>query len=251
MDISGIILCDRYAYPPNSLHLCGPDKQANLLYFCTTGNIDKGNLEILSKFNTLYPYLSLIAKENNLSDPFAKKVVEAYWLGNRFLDRVKIRSLAGHLADKLLLKKKLPRKNFTKLLDKLPLGLLPNHAFHVMNIYKRSGNIDDNFNLQTMNACLINFGRVVKILLDSLIIKTRPLIMSSQKMEFGDTVKRKILFQAKKDSLARDLKPGDYISYHWGYFCEKLTVVKLHNLIYYTNLSLSLANKTIHDSSLI
>src|SRR4030066_1148164 len=100
-NFDGVFTCSRYAYPPNSLPLCGPAKQNDLKWYSSTGETDSGTKEILSDFSTLYPYLSLIAYENSIRSPFSYKVIEAYWLGNNLLCAVAPRSFARFLNDTL------------------------------------------------------------------------------------------------------------------------------------------------------
>ena len=96
MDLKGLALCSRYSYPPNSLSLCGPDKKKDLNWYSIYQQTDKGTLEILSQFSTLYPYLTLIAQENKIKDPFNQKVVEAYWIGNNLLHKIPVKSFVTH-----------------------------------------------------------------------------------------------------------------------------------------------------------
>lgn len=245
MNIIGLISCARYAYPPSSLSLCGPDskeKQRDLKFYATQQKQDKGTPEILSQFSTLYPYLSFIAYENNIRDPFDRRVVEAYWLGNKLLDSISISKFSTYLKDTLRLKKKIENKYLDLLLGKLLKGGLPHHAFHVLNVYKRTGNIDSLHILDTMEACLINWGKVEKILPESIVVETKPLRLENDKVTFGQSIKKSIMLQGEKDIFMTKLQVGDWISYHWGYFCQKLTLVQFQNLIYYTKLSLTLAN---------
>ena len=46
-----------------------------------------------------------------------------------------------------------------------------------------------------------------------------------------------------KDKLLINLKPDDIISYHWGMLCQKISLNQAKLLNYYTNLSLTTANK--------
>lgn len=239
MSINGLLSCARFAYPPNSLSLCGPLNKKNYLkWYTATGQIDTGAKEILSVFSTLYPYLSLIAHENNIKDPFDKRVVEAYWLGNSLLNKIDIKKFAHHLKDGLQLKKKITGKNLGQLLTKLSYRALPNHAFHVFNVYKRTGNNESLHTLGTMDACLINWGRVEKIFPNSLLIKTKPLCFSGNKIAWGGPIQRTVSIEARDEII----QPDDWITYHWGMYCQILTQAQLKNLVYYTNLSLSLAN---------
>ena len=86
-DQKGISTCARYAFAPNWFHYCGPEKQKDLKAYIQEQRFRSGITDILHHFETLYPYLLLIASENHLNDPFDRRVVEAYWIGNRFLSR--------------------------------------------------------------------------------------------------------------------------------------------------------------------
>lgn len=242
MNQNGLALCSRFAYPPNSLSLCGPNKQKNLKWYTETAKIDKGTSEILSKFTTLFPYLTLIAVENNIRDPFSIKVVEAYWLGNNLLNIVRKQKYIHTLSDNIGLRKKLKGKNLESVFQKVISGGLPHHSYHVLNIYKRTGHLDINHTIETMDACIINWGKIVKINIGSLVIKTKPLRIVGNKLAFDKPLMRKIIAQGDKDLSFSKLKVGDWISYHWGYFCQKLNSYQLHNLTYYTNISIAFAN---------
>ena len=132
------------------------------------------------------------------------------------------------------------RRIFTKLTH----GALPHHSFHVLNIYKRTGHFDIVHVIETMDACLINWGKIKKIIPTAIIIETCPLKRISDKFGYGKAILRTIMPQGENDVLFHSLQPNDWISYHWGYFCQKLNQRQLRNLIYYTNLSVDLANKT-------
>lgn len=245
MDIPGLALCSRYSYPPNSLSLCGPDKkckQTDLAFYSSIQTPDRGNLEILSQFSTLYPYLQTIANDNNIADPFDIKVIEAYWLGNKLLENVKLKSLEHVYDEKLSLKKKLNRTSLDKIFSKLSRGALVHHSFHVLNIYTRTGKAETPHTVKTMDACIINCGKIVSINKNSLVVETKPLTIVDYQICFGAGKLRTIMFQGNRDILAKDLKEGDWVSYHWGIFCEKLNRVKLENLRYYTKLSIVFAN---------
>ncbi len=242
MNLAGLALCSRFSYPPNSLSLCGPDKKNDLSWYAGTQKTDKGTAEILSQFSTLYPYLELIAHENGLSDPFLPQIVEAYWLGNQLLKNISAQHFAGHLKDKIGLKKMLKPQKLTAVLGKLDYASIPHHAFHVLNIYKRTGYLASEHTVQTMDACIINWGKVKKINKNSTVVDTSPLRSTNNKLSFGMSVERTLITQGEKDVLFSKLKKDDWVSYHWGYFCQKLDKRQLRNLVYFTRLSISLAN---------
>lgn len=241
MSLDGLKLCTKYAYPPNSLSLCGPEKQEDLSWYLKIGKVDSGTKEILTQFSTLYPYLRLIAQENKISDPFDPQVIEAYWLGNNLLHDIPIRQFATHLRETIGLEKKVRRSDLELILRKIPFGALPYHAFHVLNVYVRTGHLDIPYTLETMNACIINWGKVVEIHKNDIVIKTQKLLKKKSVLTFQNGIHRTIHMH-----VPILLHVGDTVSYHWGMMCERLTQTKLLNLIFYTNLSLRLANMDAH-----
>ncbi len=231
MSIPGLVLCSRFAQPPNFLSLCGPNSKNDLTYYSSYQKANKGTFNILSEFSTLFLYLLLIAGENNIKDPFDPRVVEAYWLGNSLLHKISLRHYANHLTDTLNLK-----------ISQLSDHALPHHSFHVLNIYKRTGHLPIPHTLETMEACLIREGKVEQIIGSNIVIKTKPLIQKNNKLLFAEPIKRTISAQDKKDVLLKKIAPGDWVSYHWGKLCQKLSPRQLTNLTYYTNLSLQITN---------
>ena len=85
----GPLLFARYAYPPNALGLCGADVRRTLLEYGAAGESDGGLAELARTFEGAWPYLELIAGANGIADPLDPRVVEAYWVGNELLDRVR------------------------------------------------------------------------------------------------------------------------------------------------------------------
>ena len=239
---SGLVTCCRYAYPPNSLQLCGPDAKIDLAFYSGNGSADLGTKEILRQFSTLSPYLSLIAYENSIADPFDARVVEAYWLGNSLLKKVPKRAYADHLKETIGLKKKIKSKELNFILNKFNFEALPIHAFHVLNIYKRTGHIEIPKTIQTMDACLINYGKVIDIQQGKIKVKTQRLKHDGKKLDLEKNIERIIGIQGTVDFEAKKLKTGDWVTYHWGILCQKITNRQLMNLKYFNNLSIRLAN---------
>ena len=243
MSIPGISLCCRFAYPPNSLFLCGPEKQKDLKWYSENQSQDKGTFEILSQFSTLYPYLKLIASFNNIPDLFDERIVAAYWIGNSLLENIPIRRFVSHLEDDLDLKIKIKRKDRQILFDKIVQEGLPHHSFHVLNIYKRTGHLDIPQTIETMDACIINFGKVTKITHNLICVKTQPLTITNGKLTWGNEKERCLIKQGQEDRVISDISVGDYVSYHWGYFCTKLNLNQVMQLRHYTEISMHFASK--------
>ena len=159
----GVLRCARYAFMPNRLSFCGPDKNKEIFDYCRHQTIDQGLNLILKEFQVLYPYLKFIARSNKIRDPFDERVIEAYWVGNSLLENVTKSDLYNHLIDGQQLKKKLNKKLFKKVINEIPLGAKPHHNFHVLSVWKRTGHLDVWHTLSTMDLCRISWGRIKKI----------------------------------------------------------------------------------------
>ena len=75
----------RYAYPPNRLGYCGPEDVEALVAYGVSGVSDPGLRQLVTAFEGAFPYLELIAAAAGIRDPLDRRVVEAYWIGNRLL----------------------------------------------------------------------------------------------------------------------------------------------------------------------
>jgi hypothetical protein len=236
-DRQGLILCSRYAFGPNSLHYCGPERQNDIRAYVQSIEADKGLVELLHRFETLYPYLVLIASANRLKDPFDRRVVEAYWLGNSLLRRVHSTDWVNHLTDTLELKKKVSKKKFTPMMDAVVKGV-PQHNFHVMNIFLRTGHAGVPHTILTMDHCRISWGKVVSTG-KHYIVETQPLVYAGGKLTLGNPEKKVVI------SIAVKPKVGDWVSIHWGYVCAVLSPRELVLLKRYTALAIATAMRTI------
>jgi hypothetical protein len=243
--LAGLTLCARYAFMPNKLKYCGPSNERTLFDYAASGRVDQGLIELLEKFETMYPYLKLIAKANHIKDPFDKRVVEAYWLGNSLLNKVEMNNLYLSLLDDHHLKKRLSNQFFKELVFKIPIGAKPHHAFHVLNIFIRTGKDKIKHTLDTMQNCIITVGRVKKmgspdeliVEADSLDFKEGKIIIISQE--------RKVRYNFFGQKLIDDIKIGDFVSLHWDFTCDKLNLNQTKKLRAWNQYHLNLANLTI------
>ncbi len=245
---SGLLECASYAFAPNSLHYCGPDSQADLLGYLQNKQSDQGLVEIINHFETLYPYLELIAHENNLVDPFDRRVVEAYWLGNRLLENIKPQPFVDHLSEGLKLKKKLPRNRLNSMLTQVVEGL-PNHTHHVLSIYRRTGHLPIAHTLETMDQCRVSWGRVTKILnltnstnlsnSSKYLIEIRLLEHLGDRLLLGKPRPRQV------SSVFATPKVDDWVSVHWGMICDVISQRQMLNLEKYTQAALQHVNMLI------
>ena len=108
----------------------------------------------------MFPYLRLIAYENNISDPLDRRVVEAYWIGNELLENVSMKQLYRWLLEEQGLKKKFTRRDLELVVGKIPQGAKVHHSFHVFNIFRHARWSGAVRVLETMNNCMISWGKI-------------------------------------------------------------------------------------------
>mgnify|MGYP001594668769 FL=1 len=111
---SGARIAAIYGLIPNQLGFCGP-KQELLKNFIIGKLSIPAIIPTLEKFEAAYAYYQLIARKNKINSPFNKRVIEAYWLGNEFLDKITANDLRELITDRfcqpgLLSKKEAERR---------------------------------------------------------------------------------------------------------------------------------------------
>lgn len=247
-NLRGVVRCTRYSFMPNRLYLCGPENQTDILEFYSAANKRKPTKSIkplLEQFETLFPYLKLIARANNCKNPFAEKIVEAYWLGNECLEKVPASRLFDHIKYGIQLKKRVGVGGYRRFVEQFDGKALPHHNFHVFGVYRRTGSIKIPHTLATMDACRVSWGKVIKTEPHSLIVRTKPLVVDKngaiKESEFF--TERAILNYFEGSVLLNNIRLGDYVSLHWGCVCEKLNARQVANLQKYTELSLLFASR--------
>jgi hypothetical protein len=192
----------------------------------------------------MYPYLRHIAEANRIEDPFDDRVVEAYWIGNELLEHIEKKKFYHHLVDGLKLKKKLGR-SFALVEAKLEQNAVPHHSFHVFDIWKRTGHVEQAHTLESMDECRISWGTVTAVAGPSITVLTKPLRYAEEKLYLGDEVEKKINRKLETTYDIEQLTPGDIVSIHWSVPCEKITAKQAKTLEHYTRRHIALANQTI------
>lgn len=243
---SGAVLFGRYAFPPNRLGYCGPDDSIALLEYVSEQRTDRGLLELERRFAGAYPYLQLIAQANGIADPFDRRVVEAYWIGNTCLARVTPAAFGASLSERFA--DRMSRKTFGWLADKLELGARPHHNFHVFDVYTRAGLMNDRAApvlLETMDNCRISWGKVAAVEGSELVVERPALVLADGKLALSEPQPVRILRQLDGRGFAEDVHPGDFVSVHWNWACDVLTLGALARLMRSNARALALANQTM------
>ncbi|MBT3412744.1 MAG: hypothetical protein HOJ15_04535 [Candidatus Jacksonbacteria bacterium] len=241
----GVIRCARYAFSPNRLHFCGPDKANEILAYIDEDTADFGLRYLLSQFEVMAPYLIAIASANKISDPFDERVIEAYWLGNELLDNASKQSMYIHLKDTLRVKDRFGAKYFKTIEDKISDGAKMHHSFQVMNVWQRMGHKEEAHTIESIDSCRISWGKVLSVAGPILTVERKPILFDGKQMYLGKVEKRKIIRHLGDDGLMDDVSVGDCISMHWDLPCEILNQRQVSHLSRFTKMHIQLANKSI------
>lgn len=242
----GPIRFARYAFGPNQLGYCGPDEAGELFQQATLGHDLARLRELAGQFEGAYPYLRLIALSNGIADPLDADVVEAYWLGSGLADHVRPVDFGRSLEDRF--RPRLRGSGWRWLGAKPEAGAVPNHAFHVLDVFPRvglmrTGEVENA--LAVMDSCRIRWGRVLERDGDSLVVSAVPLEMVAGQLRLAAPRPERIRGWVDGAGFVEDAAPGDVVSIHWDWACERLDAARLGALQRSTAAELVLANQTI------
>jgi len=232
----GLRLAARYGIWPLRLGFCGPPKKRAkiALYKYLQGkerNKEKIK-EILREFKGAFPYYSLIAKSNSIKDPFAERVVKAYWIGNDLLEKVKIFDLRRVIAEDFSKPGLLSKEIALKKAQEIPDNSKPHHSFHVLIIGSITGRVLLKGKL--LDLCRIGCGKVKSSEKNKIKVEYQPLI-GKKKLKLGKPIKKTIFWDK---NLVSKIKIGDWVSFHWNHLVQKLKREDINNLKKYTKKTL-------------
>ncbi|MBW2970451.1 hypothetical protein KY309_02250 [Candidatus Woesearchaeota archaeon] len=234
--MNGLLLCCRFSDVTNRLNYCGPLRAFEVFErFIKTGEGEREVRDLLSRFESVFPYLQLIARKHNLS-PFDERVVEAYWLGNELLDAFTVDDFREFLVE--LGTRGLPSDIVKKLQDKVPVGALPCHAFHVLfvGVGRVTGKVPTN--QDNMTKCLISSGEVVEVL--------GPAEVSVRRLSLTPCDGGWCLAPADVAVVYNPefLKPvvGDVVAVHWNHAVHVIDKMQAENVKVYTQKAIDAVN---------
>jgi len=239
--LGGMLRFIRYAFMPNRLQYCGGDENRTLLQYATAGVTDPDLTPMLRRFTGAMPYLELIARVNGIADPFDRRVVEAYWIGNELLERVEVRQLHDDMLARF--GSRLTGRMREIILTKAPAGARPHHSFHVIDIHSRVGELAHS--METLDGCRVSWGKVVAVDGAELVVDRPPLELQEGKLVLGEPRRERVLRQLDGQGFADSAAVDDWVTLHWGWVCEVLPTAELRSLERWSRHHLTIANQTI------
>lgn len=246
----GPLLFARYAYPPNALGLCGAEESRTLLEYGAADASDEGLAELARAFEGAWPYLTLIADANKIRDPLDSRVVEAYWIGNRLLDRVSPQTLARHVEDRF---KGRVGRSWERIVDAIAAGAVPHHTFHVFAVYPwlgllRTGDVAQP--LSVLDRCRIAPALVDEIAGENANVLVPSLQWDGRTLALGPWEQRTVRFGDGGLGFVKP-QPGDWVSLHWDFVCDRLTVAQATTLHRANERALAAVNHSVGPATVL
>ncbi len=245
MSVEGAVTFARYAFPPNDLGYCGSDDSAALFDYGHAGLADGGLRALAQEFEGAWPYLEVLAGVADEPDPLCQQVVEAYWLGAPPAGRVRVHDLGNSIDDRF-------RRRAGRSWDRLRAGIVPGaelcHAFHVLCVgpwvgLLRGGLVDQP--VEVIDRCRIRWGTVERIDGDDCEVVSRPIVWRTGTLHLGSATTESVRHARQGDSLGPAIRPGDIVSMHWDWVCDRLDARQLGWLRASTRRQLALANRQL------
>jgi hypothetical protein len=246
----GAIFSARHAFQPNRLGYCGPDENDIIFEACLRGKRSDQLVKALQGFRAAYPYLRFIAESIGSQDPFDYRSVEAYWIGNDYLQKIGPGDFYEHL--KARFKSKFPKEHIKKLFETKSFAPFPHHALHVFNAFSAMGTVPESFSSGAgsdetvgalMDKCKISWGQVVKVdEAGNLAVEYEPVVRREGRLFLEKPALTRVLAEVQGKSFVDGAKPGDWISFHWGFACSILTPPQVANIRKYTLSDMAIAN---------
>lgn len=249
LDGAGLFI--RYAYPPNAHGSCGPDDHRTLYEYGLARTVDPGLVELTSQFTGAWPYLSFIAEATRIGDPLDHRVVEAYWVGNDLLERIDLHDFGRSMEDRF---RRRSGPEWANLARGIPAGGLPHHSFHVFGVYPWVDLLAADRGphpLHVLDRCRIRWGEVVAVSGDSAVVDSQPLLWDGRRLFLGAPVAESVRVGIDGRTLLPDLRPGDTVSLHWDWVCDRLTPRQLAHLERFTERQLTITNERVGHPGLI
>ena len=239
----GPVLFARYAFPPNSHGFCGPADSGGLFEYGVAGVDDRGLRSMAQQFAGAWPYLQLIAGATGVPDPLDRRVVEAYWIGSSRLDRVGVRPVGNSMEDRF---RRLTGARFPSIAEGVLAGGVPHHSFAVFCIYPYTGLLTDGRKAATalavLDRCRIRWGRVRAVHGDQVVVASRPLAWDGRTLALGPPETETVVRSVDGIGMVGGLAPGDWVSLHWEWVCDRLTGTQVGLLRRYTERHLAIVN---------
>jgi len=230
----------RYALYPHELGLCGPSGQKGKLheYLTLKGKVsDREARTLLDGFLAAIAYLKLIAASNDIEDWLDPRVVDAYWIGNDLLNRVRpenLKELVLGFSDV----GRMTRAVAEETAARVHYEHRPHHSFHVFVVGGITGKVEAG--TAGWELCRIGWGRVIGVDDESAILT----VSARTLRRAGGRVLPELNPKQEECSVRRDplilpkVRVDDIVAFHWGRAVEMIDHEAAGRLEYWTERTL-------------
>ena len=111
-------------------------------------------------------------------------------------------------------------------------------------MWLRVGRLDGNV-LATLDNCRVSWGRVASVDGTTVGVDRPPLVLRGGKLGLGAAQRVYVTRLFDGRGFVTELAPGDLVSLHWGWVCERLVERQGRDLERYTRHHIRLANQTL------
>jgi len=229
-ETDGTVLFGRYAFPPNELGYCGPDRADELLESVANRASGPALAEVARGFAGAWPYLELIGEALGRA-PLDPVVVRTYWLGGPHLARCGGRPFVDSLEARF--RSRLSRIEFERLTAAVIAGATPHHNFHVFGVYPWVGLLRGGMGevpLTVLDRCRIRWGRVAALHGDTAVVYSRTLTWDGRQLGLRPAAAEVARLRRDGHTLTQPVEPGDWVSLHWDWVCDRLGPTELAHL---------------------
>jgi hypothetical protein len=242
----GLRLAAAYGLPPNRLGFCGPQGRVvcqKIKDFAKNSADREEMRSILSRFEAAYAYLELIADKNRISDPFDRKVVEAFWIGNNLLDSVSGEDIKRMVLEKFVSPELLSQTEAKKRFGRISQDARPHHSFHVYVLGTITGRVSL-ADAGMKDVCRVGWGKVKKIRKTKknhqVWVEYVPIIRKKSRFVFGNLSEKIVSWD---ENVVAKVSLGDWVAFHWNQIAQTITLRQKDNLKKYTALTLRNINQ--------
>jgi hypothetical protein len=135
---------------------------------------------------------------------------------------------------------------FASITEGVLAGGVPHHSFAVFCIYPYTGLLTDRRKaphaLTVLDRCRIRWGRVLAVQGDQVVVESSPLTWDGDVLRLGPPQTETVVQSVDGVGMVGGVAPGDWVSLHWEWVCDRLTEAQVGRLRRYTERHLAIVN---------
>jgi hypothetical protein len=135
---------------------------------------------------------------------------------------------------------------FSALTTSVLAGGVPHHSFAVFCIYPWTGLLSDGRKaanaLMVLDRCRIRWGQVQAVTGDQVVVESRPLTWDGRRLGLGEPTSESVVRAIDGVSIIDEVAPGDWVSLHWEWICDRLSDRQVQYLRDFTLRHLKIVN---------